>query len=147
MTFRHSVPSPSEFTPKRFHAFMVELFAAGFFDRTPRLVKPDCIRHRMQTPTEARLNEPSLAAIPLDGIQLCSSLLQNLTRFGRNGLTEKRSHSAIVSAARYFSVARLQPHHRHGIELTDCSFQLGKGLVVRASSNWTSHSHGIQLYG
>jgi hypothetical protein len=37
-----------------------------------------------------------LAAIPLDGIQFCKSLLQNLTRFGRNGLAQNRSHSASV---------------------------------------------------
>ena len=38
---------------------MVELFAAGFFDRTPRQVKaPAAFVTECRLPTEARLNEP-----------------------------------------------------------------------------------------
>ena len=64
---------------------MVELFAAGVFDRTPRLVKaPAAFVTECRLPTEARLSEP-VGPNPLDGIRFCSSVLQNPTRFGHHG--------------------------------------------------------------
>ena len=66
-------------------SFSPPVFSTGRRDR----FCPGCIRCRMQAPHGSQVERADLAAVPLDGICLSNSPLDNLTRFGRNGLPRR----------------------------------------------------------
>ena len=111
---------------------MVELFAAGFFDRTPRLIKP----RLHSSPNAGSPRKPGyasqLALIPWTGFIRPTICWTNPPALATTATVQTVCTLQTIWA-RNFSVAPLHPHDLYGIELTDCSFQLGKGLLVRAS--------------
>src|SRR5580692_4691156 len=68
---RFGTVSIQSLLPSAFAPFMVELFIAGFFARTPELVAPAAPVAMYGLPTRARLSEP-IGPNPLGRIRFCA---------------------------------------------------------------------------